>query len=98
MLSLEENSITKCMSFTANATGGEYKHKLTIEEIPAHSHQVNLAWDNNRGSTSSVSGDFQYLLQNDKNAYGLVSTVVGEDQSHNNIQPYTAIYRWRRAA
>ena len=28
------------MSFTANSTGGEYKHKLTVDEIPNHKHAV----------------------------------------------------------
>lgn len=86
------------MSFTANATGGEYKHKLSKEEIPNHYHQVRLAWDNQKGNTSAIDGKWQYLIYNDENGYGLYSDPVGGDQSHNNVQPYTSIYRWIRTA
>ena len=28
------------MSFTTNSAGGEYKHKLTVDEMPKHKHAV----------------------------------------------------------
>ena len=28
------------MSFTANETYGEYKHQLTIDELPNHNHEA----------------------------------------------------------
>lgn len=40
MLLLEENSITKCMSFSANGTYGKYKHTLNADEMPNHAHNI----------------------------------------------------------
>ena len=35
------------MSFTSGKTYGEYKHKLTIQEMPNHAHKFNdCAWIN----------------------------------------------------
>ena len=51
MLSLEENSITKCMSFTAGSTGGLYQVPLTIDNIPDHRHDQFQYYD---GQTSTT--------------------------------------------
>lgn len=78
-------------TYKIGATGGEATHKLTISEMPSHTHKYRLAYGNTDpaqgfayGNTSSgtFSGDF---IQN-----------MGENQAHNNMPPYLAIYVWTR--
>ena len=78
--------------------GGEANHVLTIPEIPAHSHQavgavdnqsvgtpVNAYWGGqtvNAYSTTSPTG----------NTNMLPTAATGQNQGHNNMQPYLAMY------
>ena len=81
------------MSFTAFATGGEYKHKLTIAEMPDHRHKYNLAYGGNDPAKgfaygNTLSGTFdETFIQNN-----------GSGSAHNNVQPYISVYFWRRTA
>lgn len=82
------------MTFEANATGGEYKHKLTIEEMPKHTHKFRCR-GGQEAQTSSPFGDNKPLLQG-ANEYGPYVDETGGDASHNNIQPYVTVYFWKR--
>ena len=84
------------MSFTANSTGGEYKHKLTVDEMPSHNHKLYARG----GSTPQTSSPFaaNKPIAQGSNSYGFnVSNAVG-DLAHNNIQPYITVYFWKRTA
>jgi hypothetical protein len=63
--------------------------------MPSHSHSVGLA---NRG-TSSSSG-FNWAYGNQYGVYGGTEFVIpkGGGQAHNNIQPFFAVYMWKRTA
>lgn len=89
-------TISKCMSFTANNTGGEYKHKLNVAEMPSHGHKL-YARGGQTAQTSSPFADNKPITQG-SNSYGFNVSSTGGDQSHNNIQPYIVIYFWRRTA
>ena len=84
------------MSFTSGSTGGKYKHQLTINEMPSHTHDLIFAmapiWTN-AGRASLQGSDQSYESYN----FDYVKK-SGEDVAHNNIQPYTVIYRWKRSA
>ena len=76
-------------TYKGGQTGGEATHKLTINEMPSHTHKYRLAYGNTDpaqgfayGNTSSgtFSGDF---IQN-----------MGENQAHNNMPPYVVVYGW----
>lgn len=76
-------------TYKGGQTGGEATHKLTISEMPSHTHKYRLAYGNTDpaqgfayGNTSSgtFSGDF---IQN-----------MGENQAHNNMPPYIVVYGW----
>ena len=91
------------MSFTANSTGGEYKHKLTVDEIPNHKHAVYI--QNTTSNPQVNAPKWTIALPNswkqytsDTKLFGPSSGSVGNDTSHNNVQPYITVYFWRRTA
>lgn len=87
---------TDSQTFTANSTGGEYKHKLTVEEMPSHTHK--LKFRGGQGAQPNYPfGDNRPMLQG-SNAYGQNVDETGGDVPHNNIQPYVTVYFWKRTA
>lgn len=63
-------------------TGGEKTHTLTIDEMPAHTHNY---YYKNIGSATGADS----LLANSNNADGSVPTESqGANKAHNNLQPY----------
>lgn len=78
-------------SYAAGSTGGEAKHKLTVNEMPAHTH--GLAGDVQEwGSPKSPyfgAGQYDDTVETDS---------AGGGQAHNNMPPYLAVYAWRRTA
>lgn len=89
---------TDSQTFTVNSTGGEYKHKLIVDEMPGHNHE--------RGTMVSAQERSGYGLA--INGDGFLDRVMisgrgdtgdkGEDASHNNVQPYIAVYFWKRVS
>lgn len=87
------------MSFTAGSTGGEYKHKLTVTELASHRHDAPIP-QNLASVTTTDIGYGAMKVENPKiggNA-GYYTSLVGGNQSHNNIQPYITVYYWKRTA
>lgn len=74
--------------YEVGSTGGEAAHKLTVAEMPSHSHTY-YRTDYTSGNTSSGSGlgDKSYS-----------SGSAGGNQPHNNMPPYLVVYMWRRTA
>lgn len=78
--------------FSVGKTGGAKTHKLTIAEMPRHSHE------NSKPVITPAK-------QNGGADYGQLNTGAftpasdaGGDQPHNNLQPYTTVYMWKRTA
>lgn len=74
----------------AGSTGGEEKHKLTVEEMPRHTHKIDGSFNDGAGNVPVVNG---FNL-------GTQATIeyTGGDQPHNNMPPYLAVYMWKRTA
>lgn len=71
--------------------GGEAKHKLTVEEMPSHSHQYTL-WGQN-GRVSSDDWYFtDYMEEDHKAKKDRTTKSTGGDQAHENRPPYYALY------
>lgn len=72
-------------------TIGSSTHKLTITQIPAHTH----TYGTNKSSNLAGSGN-EHGTAAQTNSYTTSST--GGGQPHNNIQKSIVVYRWRRIA
>ena len=80
---------------TAGKTGGEKTHKLTTAEMPSHKHIASTAY----AITSFTSG--RTAAGGSQGAFAISSTEIkneGGSTAHNNLQPYTTVYYWKRTA
>lgn len=78
-------------TYKAGGTGGEATHKLTIQEMPYHNHELNFG----SGYSSSAglsTGDGAYSGSYRSTEY------AGGNQPHNNMPPYLSVYVWKRTA
>ena len=93
-------------TFANGSTGGEYTHKLTVAEMPSHSHDI---------YANSYAGNLKIVMQNDNspdgpNSYGvqdslhdnnrtawaLYAAAAGGSGAHNNVEPYIVTYIYKR--
>ena len=82
-------------TYSAGSIGGEAEHKLTVDEMPKHTHNSYVKYNSTAGDTNRVM-----LSSNTGGDYtstgGLGET--GGDQPHNNMPPYVALYIWTKVA
>lgn len=85
-------------TYKVGNTGGEATHKLTIDEMPSHTHGIvnalGAGWD-----TSVSAGDklFYQSVKTGRNVNEFFSIAnSGGGNAHNNMPPYIACYMWRR--
>lgn len=83
-------------TFTDGETLGEYVHKLTTPELPAHNHTGGLTGPQG-GVTAKVEG-YSNGAPNSDNYIPVATGSTGSNQAHNNIQPSFVCYLWRRTA
>lgn len=73
-------------------TGGSKTHKLTTNEMPAHTHRARQeAYNVGPGSGDTV-------LTYREGVNGAPTTSTGGGAAHNNLQPYITCYMWKRTA
>ncbi|GIM56492.1 hypothetical protein CAPN006_08860 [Capnocytophaga canimorsus] len=73
---------------TLGKTLGEKTHKLTINEIPKHSHKILLSTNASHGE-GLANGAFNIDMHDGSHYVWNTGRIenVGGSQSHNNIQP-----------
>ena len=87
------------MSFTPLGTYGEYKHKLTVSEMPNHKHDTPIPQNLAQVTTTDTGfGCFKVEYPKIGGNAGYYTSEVGSNTSHNNIQPSIAVYMWRRVS
>ena len=79
-------------------TGGEENHKLSINEMPKHSHK--MKYDSVGWTAIKQSSGTNGIVEYNKSSYdGQYSTEeVGNGNAHNNMPPYLAVNMWKRIA
>ena len=77
-------------------TGGAKTHTLSINEMPSHNHTYE-AWT---GSAQWALGKvWLRAAGGDGNTkYNNKVSSTGDNQPHNNLQPYITVYMWRRVS
>jgi len=88
-------------NYTIGSTGGEPTHRLTVNEIPAHNHEI-LSGYVLAGGTNLNYDVFNYSRTNINDPgfkpadYFMSKT--GGGQPHNNMPPYLVVNIWKRIA
>lgn len=93
-------------TYPLGSTGGEAAHYLTGNEMPPHGHTAGKVVGFKLGHTGIASSainpygeQFLYIDQSSNSASSELSTnAEGGGASHNNMQPYLAVYIWERIA
>lgn len=85
------------------STGGESKHKLTVDEMPKHAHPVvrNDGTKLSAWATDAGGGTVWYMPVDGNNTGGHLEYMAdfeGGSNEHNNMPPYLAVNIWKRTA
>jgi len=90
LLSADDNT------YKVNNTGGEANHKLTINEMPSHSH----TYSTGRWYWAEKSGGGEVINSQSETSYMFSRSTgnTGGSQAHNNMPPYVVVYMWKRVS
>lgn len=83
---------------TANQTGGEATHTLTVNEMPSHVHDVIINIQHVDGASVSMESLTSGLQLGGRRRYFDSTSNVGGGKAHNNLPPYTTCFIWYRTA
>ncbi len=115
---------TSDKEFKINETGGESTHKLTIEEMPSHTHIQNphdhslnaaiYGWENwseqtidhyvfnlnttvwHKSNITQATEKIGFNKIGNSTLTTATNQTTGGSEEHNNLQPYTVVYMYKR--
>lgn len=84
----------------AGSTGGEFEHRLTVDEMPSHAHNTAKG---EKSDSAPIKMDQYQTYQSQTGItpgnYWFATTLsAGGGKSHNITPPYLAVYMWQRTA
>lgn len=86
-------------TYAAGATGGETEHRLTVQELPAHKHEMNKAlYSYYQNAPVGQQGMVAVKTDNYDSTNTNPTHTTGGGLAHNNMPPYLAVYVWVRTA
>lgn len=96
-------------NFPAGEMGGVYRHALSENELPSHSHGFkddSHTWAWGRNPTNSIHANVSVALGSGIDGNQLTSSQgiwnstlgTGGGSPHTNMQPYLVVYMWQRTA
>lgn len=83
-------------NYAVGASGGEETHKLTVQEMPSHSHSFTVPLVSYFSGSSKATGLETRYLNNQSsytkdNPYSGTTATSGSGSAHNNMPPYYAL-------
>ena len=87
------------LTFTAGNKYGEFKHQLTVGEMPVHTHNLygHDSGQNYTKHTNNADAPNSRDWTEEYRTWSNSMTSSGGNQYHNNLAPSIAIYCWRRS-
>lgn len=81
------------------STGGEEEHKITLNEMPSHSHP----YTSDKKYTNAYLGGTAYRIawankRDDDPTTNATTGLRGGSEPHNNMPPYLVVNIWRRVS
>jgi hypothetical protein len=95
-ITYSKNGVQVTESLSASKRGGEYSHKLTVEEMPAHYHETSQGVFHNPTDGNNLAYNWGSDYQRPQGTGVITTTTVGGGQDHNNMPPYYAVNAWVR--
>lgn len=96
------NDGSTSMSFTSGNIGGEYKHLLSLNELPLHAHKPH-EWNlviSEGGKSGAYHMDTSHNdlvnICKDDSSKDRNTSYTGGDEPHNIVQPYITVSFWKR--
>lgn len=99
-------------TYNAGSIGGEATHQLTVGELPQHTHTASTNTTGSHAHTYRTfygttgygpdgSSDREKTINtgsSGNHTHTVTINNTGSNQAHNNLQPYIAVYIWKRTA